>query len=1045
MCRVGGEGAGVTEAEAVQLAQSLTESGRQEDAKALLLSVHADAADWPADGNGFNALVLLARCYRAEHDFDQARSVIGRAIGWAQQAGSLQATAVAFEGAALIEMEDDRIAAAGEFFTASAAAEGRAGNLRGRAAALSNYANMLTNRDIEGGEQLLREALRCVDPGDRGYPAFQDNLAGELRRQGRYDEAAEHAEIAVNGFLDAGLRYDAFIALQNLSAVLAGAGRKEESASAFTRAHDLIRDLRREEVNDEHYARYPERVREIEARSREVAKSSEMLHNEAFTEILRQIPEPVDPVDVLIGLLAAGAREAQEKGFALLESGQYFAAIESMLEARRGWEALQATHMLVTIDYHIGLALAETGDTDRSRPLLFRSFTTARELGDAFREAMGLSQLAKIGNGVGGRSRLDYQLSALALEPCTRRQLGWPPELNVPTDGGALRLQIANTCHEAGAYDLAADYYEQALRVARETPGHLGYRYAYRLASYLAMLRRADRQDQAAAILEELRAAAAELPADPRIDQALTAATTRAAYGSGERTQEVLDGLIAECRAYERVRRQARGLDLAGFAEANDPPYEEAAQVALALGQDALALGLLERGTAQTVFEALETDAAGALDEQTDFAALPPVGPAIAITLFPAGQTITLLALDGADGSVTRTVIEDSDASLRRRLRAFTDSADGERLSDAAVDTLGPVLGDATFRRLGEAVTELVPPGRKAWLVPHGSLHNAPLQLLPFGARRYPVMPSLAIAASLPPSRLPAAGGPSATGRGAVVACGDSLGDLPFARAETRLIAGEAGVLALGGECTADWLQAHLSASTSILHMACHGRFDRARPSRSGLALAAPPEEQLAGTSTARLLTLPEVTRLPLGGVTVVLSACSSGMETVRASEPTGLVSALLSAGAATVIAAQWPIFDLSAMLLMIRFYQRLGGQAASADLLDALTAAAADIRALTVPDLIEQGFTAADQLVTLGGTPGEADQVAGQCLRYALTAIGDGATADVVTAVLANGEGGGRLAALRELRPSPASGKATHPFADAAHWGAFKVVGRAA
>ena len=558
------------------------------------------------------------------------------------------------------------------------------------------------------------------------------------------------------------------------------------------------------------------------------------------------------------------------------------------------------------------------------------------------------------------------------------------------------------------------------------------------------MLRRADRQDQAAAILEELRAAAAELPADPRIDRALASCTTRAAYGSGERTQEVLDGLMAECRAYERVRHQARGLDLAGFAEANDPPYEEAAQVALALGQDALALGLLERGTAQTVFEALETGSAGAPGEQTDLAALPPVGPAVAVTLFPAGQTITLLALDGADGSVERTVIEDSDASLERRLRAFTDSADSERLSDANVDTLGPVLGDATFRRLGETVTELVSPGRKAWLVPHGYLHNAPLQLLPSGAHRYPVMPSLAIAASLPPSRLAAAGGPLSSGGAAIVACGDSLGDLPFARAETRLIAGEAGLMALGGECTADWLQANVSASTSILHVACHGRFDRARPSRSGLALAAPPEGQLAGTSTARLLTLPEVMRLPLDGITVVLSACSSGMETVRASEPTGLVSALLSAGAAAVIAAQWPISDLSAMLLMIRFYQRLGGQAPSADLLVALNAAAEDIRALTVADLIEQGFQCADQLVTLGGTPGEADQLAGQCLRYALTAIGDDATADVVTAVLANGESGGRIAALRELRPSPAAGKATRPFTDAAHWGAFKVVGRA-
>jgi CHAT domain-containing protein len=170
-------------------------------------------------------------------------------------------------------------------------------------------------------------------------------------------------------------------------------------------------------------------------------------------------------------------------------------------------------------------------------------------------------------------------------------------------------------------------------------------------------------------------------------------------------------------------------------------------------------------------------------------------------------------------------------------------------------------------------------------------------------------------------------------------------------------------------------------------------------------------------------------------------------LEAIRASEPTGLVSALLSAGAATVIAAQWPIADISAMLLMTRFYQRLGQQAPPADLLAALDAAARDVRELTVPDLIDYGFQSAARLIDLGGSPGEADQVAGQCLRYALTAIGDGATANVVAALLADGqadgERDGRLAALSALRPAAGSGAATHPFTHAEHWGAFKVVGR--
>jgi CHAT domain-containing protein/tetratricopeptide (TPR) repeat protein len=1033
----------VTEAEAVQLATRLTSSGRQAAAKELLLSVHANAADWPASLDGFNALILLARCYRAEHDFDRARDAIGRAIAQARSIGSPQAAAVAFEGAALIEVEDGRIHAAGEFFTASAKAEASVGNLKGRAAALSNYANMLTNHDLEGGEQLLREALRCVEPGGFDYFAFSDNLSSELFRQGRYDEAAEYCKTSVAGFLGGGNSYDAYLALLTLARVCAGAGRKEESADAYTRAHDLIRDLRRDEANDEHYARYAERVRKIEDSSREAVKNSPALQSDAFRQILREMPESVDPIDAVVGLYAINADKAQKKGFSELEAGQYSAAITSLFEARQAWQALGAVHMLVTIDYHLAMALTEIGDTERARPLLFRSFKAARELGDAFREGMCLSLLGRIAIGTGGRDRLDFLMSALALEPNARRQLGWPPDEDTPTDGGALLLQIANTCAGEGAYDLAEAYYEKALRIARDKPGMLGYRYVYRLANFLDMLRRSGRHDRVTVMLAELRTAATELPADPRIDRAVAAATAGAAYLSGERTQEVLDGLLAQCRAYEQERGQASGLDLTGFANAIQPPYQEAAQVSLALGDSALGLGLLERGAAQALREALATPGP---DEGGDWAALPSIGSAVGITLFPAGRTITLLALDGADGSIRQSVVEDMSMAddggppLGKALRTFIDSTDSERRSHTSADALAPVLEHPAFRRLGEAVTELVPPGRTAWLVPHGYLHDAPLQLLPPRAHSYAVMPSLAIAASLPPSR-PLTGAQLPPGSNTVVTCGDSLGDLPFARAETRLIAGEAGSAAVGGECTVEWLRTAVTASTSILHIACHGRFDRMRPSRSGLLLAAPPREQLAGTSAARLLTLPEVAQLPLDGITVVLSACSSGMETVRMGEPTGLVSAMLSAGAAAVVAAQWPIADLSAMLLMTLFYEKLAQRRQPADLLTALNAAAGDVRDMTATDLIDYGFQSADRLIALGGSQREADRVAGACLRSALTAIGDDANANAVAAVLAGEAGDGRLAALRALRPSQVS--AARPWSDAAHWGAFKVVGR--
>jgi CHAT domain-containing protein len=583
-------------------------------------------------------------------------------------------------------------------------------------------------------------------------------------------------------------------------------------------------------------------------------------------------------------------------------------------------------------------------------------------------------------------------------------------------------------------------YHEEALRVITDSELPSSYRHVFRLANFYDTLHRAGREDRAVQVLDELKAVAARLPDDPRVARALNQATSGAAFHSGARTQEVLDGLLAACRAYEEARGQARGLDLAGFAQALDPPYDEAAQVALALGDAALALGVLERGTARTLLDVIH---AAAPAGPPDWNMVPDIGGDFGISLLPTGETITLLALDGDGGAITQAEVEDGDPPLWRSLRAFTDSADSERQSLDNASALDTVLAHATFRRLAEAIARLTPPGRRTWLVPHGYLHNAPLQLLPAPAARYAIMPSVTVAASLPVER-------PFTERTGIVVFGDSLGDLPFARAEARLIAGGHRAVAIGSECTLDRLRSEVSGPAGTVHIACHGRFDWLRPDRSGLLLAAPPDEQLAGTAAARLLVLPEVAQLPLDGKVVVLSACSSGMESVRASEPTGLVTALLEAGASTVIAAQWFINDLSAMLLMTRFYEELARQPDTGGLLATLDSAAAGVRDMSAAGLIEHGFEIADRLLALGATTTEASRVAGRCLSYAFSVVGDQDSAElahrVATAdVTETGANGDRLAALRGLRPSPGLGAGEFPFAHPRHWGPFKIVGRVA
>jgi tetratricopeptide (TPR) repeat protein len=147
--------------------------------------------------------------------------------------------------------------------------------------------------------------------------------------------------------------------------------------------------------------------------------------------------------------------------------------------------------------------------------------------------------------------------------------------------------------------------------------------------------------------------------------------------------------------------------------------------------------------------------------------------------------------------------------------------------------------------------------------------------------------------------------------------------DLAFADVEGRLIAErfapERRVTLQGEDADVDRVlaQAH---GREYLHFACHGSFNWADSSQSGLNLAG--NNRLTLIQIARQLDL-RGTRL------VVLSACSSGqIEHLDTPEEfLGLQTAFLEAGAAAVICSIWPVSDMSTALLMDRFYERhLGG-----------------------------------------------------------------------------------------------------------------------
>jgi len=201
-------------------------------------------------------------------------------------------------------------------------------------------------------------------------------------------------------------------------------------------------------------------------------------------------------------------------------------------------------------------------------------------------------------------------------------------------------------------------------------------------------------------------------------------------------------------------------------------------------------------------------------------------------------------------------------------------------------------------------------------IVPHGPLHEVPFAAL-----------GLADEGTWPPSGLPGlvfapsaavAVRPSRRARrpGSLnLVVGYGGGRLPHAEAEARfvnrIVGGEAWI---GPEPKAERL-GRVIPRLKLLHLACHGAFLPGKPLDSFVEIA--PGERL----TAREILNDWKGRMR-GANLVVLSACETGLAHVlRGDEPMGLARSFLEAGARAVLVTQWPVADLSARLLMGRFY----------------------------------------------------------------------------------------------------------------------------
>jgi tetratricopeptide (TPR) repeat protein len=149
---------------------------------------------------------------------------------------------------------------------------------------------------------------------------------------------------------------------------------------------------------------------------------------------------------------------------------------------------------------------------------------------------------------------------------------------------------------------------------------------------------------------------------------------------------------------------------------------------------------------------------------------------------------------------------------------------------------------------------------------------------------------------------------------------GDPRGDLPYAAAEASAVhaafhPGGTLLERATPDDVLDWIAAP-QRGPSLLHLACHGRVDPARPVEAHLALTG------GHLPTRRLLEAARRTGVDIDRV--VLSACSTGVTGTAHDEAVSLAAAFLAGGAHTVFGTLWTVPDVDTSVLMYLLHHHL-------------------------------------------------------------------------------------------------------------------------
>ncbi|MGO4715718.1 CHAT domain-containing protein [Bradyrhizobium sp. 2TAF24] len=759
----------------------------------------------------------------------------------------------------------------------------------------SNDARVLGDiGELRLAANVLRQQVDDLDEigGGPELPIALDNAAMALSRLGDHATARAlltRAEVLLRDG-PADQRAVNALSLSNINVTL---DDRPAAATWFGTAYDLYMTAARQSIDVAHYRRGFARA------LKQRLADGHPIHSLFFDGVLTK---DTDRWEESRAAFQRGARDARIAGDVALAL-RFMANEAAMLSDRnRLGPALALIQRIRTEASQLGLARSEMMATGTLASILLGGADTSDPLGP-----LGLYARAKVLHETHVRIVAEYPVDA-------------PTRLLETADSGAVAAQLAKMAAEHHADDLAMQFFQEAIPIARKNyqtmvqfaqgkRPTIPFELPNRLAGLWAAARASGQSTVAQQAADEIETL--QQQGEMTIRGRLVAQRMLGDHYTDSDPPRAIRHFRDACAAAEALKQQVLiGDGRSDVARGHADVFPKLARLLRLAGQPDQAFETLQAIKARRVGEAA-AKRAGAASET-----LPRVADAIRLLADLGGAAPTVFAeLSVEKDGLTAYLV---DAAGVRAVHVAANVAAGHQADRGDINErprrlVQYCLEDPDLRAFVGAIAAALPERCRVLLSASGFLVNVPLHLVPLDGR--PWCERFAI------STIPAIGvlqyaARDVSPRDLTTVGGDSRHDLPHAARECAAIADLLKTEPLvGGDCSAINIRARLQAGHhQLLHLALHGRGDARRGARASVLLADADGPRWVGLH--ELFTRDVSIRL------AVLSGCSTAVAgPLHGHELTGVAGAAAEAGVSSIIACLWPVEDAVAEHFMTELY----------------------------------------------------------------------------------------------------------------------------